>query len=251
MRHYSTTLRSAVLAGLAVLLVAPAAAAQDLPAAAEILARYRAAAGENAYNRQSVRAVGEFSMPAAGITARLESYSVRPNRSLVRVSIPGLGEILNGYTGDVAWAMDPIEGPRLLKGGEAAQLADGAAFESTLRPDALLDSATTVERTRIAGRECIKVRLAWKSGRETFDCFSEETGLLVATQDRMETSMGMIDSVALYDDYRDFEGMKIATRTTVQRMGVEQVITVTEVTFDNVPESALELPAEIKALIGR
>jgi hypothetical protein len=253
MNRSARRFRLAPATALGLLLAASGAHAQDLPSATDVLARYRAAVGgEAAYaNRKSMHSTGEFAMPAAGIRADFEGYSVRPNRTAVRISIPGFGEFRTGYTGDVAWAIDPVEGPRLLRGAEAAQLADGAVFESTLRPAALLESATTVERTTIGGRNCLKLKLVWKSGRESFDCFSEETGLLVASQERSETSMGMIDSVALYDDYRDFNGMKIATRTTVQRMGIEQIMTVREVHFDSVPDSALELPAEIKALIGR
>jgi hypothetical protein len=239
---------------LAMLVFASAASvgAQELPAGTDVLARYRAAlGGEQALaSHQSVHTRGEFSMPAAGLTAALEGFSAKPNRSAIRITIPGLGEVRTGYTGAVAWAMDPMQGPRLLEGDEARQLADAAVFESSLRPTSLLESATTVERTTIGGRECLKVQLVWKSGRETHDCFSEETGLLVATQEKLDTRMGPIDSVVLFDDYRAFGGVMMATRTTTQRMGVDQIITLSDVQFDSVPDSAMEPPAEIRALIG-
>jgi hypothetical protein len=251
-RRISSVRRPAVTFALLVFASAGSLRAQELPAGEEVMARYRAAiGGEQAFaSHQSIHTRGEFSMPAAGITAALEGFSAKPNRSAVSITIPGLGQIRTGYTGAVAWAMDPMEGPRLLQGAEARQLADAAVFESTLRPSSLLESATTVERTTIGGRACLKVKLVWKSGRESHDCFSEETGLLVATHEKLDTNMGLIDSVALYDDYREFGGVRMATRTTMQRMGMEQIITVSDVQFDSVPDSALEPPAEIRALIG-
>jgi hypothetical protein len=230
--------------------VAPLAA-QDLPAAEDVLARYRTAMGGEAYAKvQSMHSVGEFAIPAMGVTASFDAYAVRPNQSVAKVTIPGFGDFHTGYTGDVAWALDPVEGPRLLKGGEAKQMADGALFDSTLRPTDMLESATTVERTKLAGRDCLKLRVVWKSGRETFDCFSEESGLLVASQEQSETSMGMVETIAVYDDYRDFNGLKVAGRTTVQQMGVERIITIRDVHFDNVPASVLEPPAQIRTLIS-
>jgi hypothetical protein len=251
-RLISSVGRPAVALTMLVLASAGSLRAQELPAGEDVLARYRAAVGgEQAFaSHQSIHTRGEFSMPAVGITAALEGFSAKPNRSSVSITIAGLGQIRNGYTGAVAWAMDPMEGPRLLQGGEARQIADAAAFGSTLRLSSLLESVATVDRTTIAGRACLKVKLVWKSGRESHDCYSEETGLLVATQETLDTSMGTVESVALYDDYRAFGGVQMATRTTVQRMGMEQIITLSDVQFDTVPDSALEPPAEIRALIG-
>jgi hypothetical protein len=157
----------------------------------------------------------------------------------------------SGYTGDTGWSMNPAEGPRLLAGGEAVQAADEAAFESTLRTPAVIASATTVERTSLGGQECYKVLLVWHSGRETHDCYGVETGLLVGTMTRQETNMGTLDAVTLYDDYRSFDGVLMASRVTIQVMGVEQVITVDEVAFNEDVDDAVTPPAEIRALQGR
>jgi hypothetical protein len=227
--------------------------AQDLPAAQDVLARYHAAlGGANVLEGRTAMAMtGQFALPAAGIVASFQSFRARPGRHAIQVEIPGLGELRSGYTGEVGWSMNPMEGPRLMSGGEARQTADEAAFESTLRLPSSIASAETVERTRLAGRDCIKVRLVWQSGRESFDCYSEETGLLVGSMGEQETSMGTVQTVTLFDDYRVFDGVRMATRVTIQTMGMEQVITVSDVSFDEVPDSAFEPPAQIRALIQR
>jgi hypothetical protein len=246
--------RSAAAAVLYMVLTASAAEVrgQELPDAKDIVARYQEAVGGAAVlqGRTSMHARGQFSMPALGISGALESFAARPNRSAVRIEVPGFGEIRAGYTGAVGWSMNPAEGPRLMQAGEAQQMADEAHFESSLRLPEFITSVTTVEHTKLGGRDCIKVKVVWKSGRETFDCYSGETGLLVGTMATQESAMGTIEAITLYDDYRDFDGVRMASRITVQAAGMEQVMTINEITFDSVPDSAFEPPAQIKALIG-
>jgi hypothetical protein len=229
----------------------PPAATQALPEASAVIARYQEAIGGRdvlaGYN--SMRTVGEVSIPAQGLVADMEMFAARPNRAAMRVSIAGFGEIRSGTSDGVAWSMNPAEGPRLLQGAELAQTLEESAFDSALRPSDLIESATTVERTRLGGRDCLKVQLVWRSGRQTHDCYSEETGLLVGTMTRQETAMGPLDAVTLMDSYRDFGGFRTPTRITLQVMGMEQIVELRELTFDSAPDSAFELPAEIRALI--
>jgi hypothetical protein len=61
--------------------------------------------------------------------------------------------------------------------------------------------------------------------------------------------MGNMEAVTLYDDYKVFGGLTMPTKITVQVMGFEQVVTVTEIKFADLPPTTFELPAEIKALV--
>lgn len=245
---------TAVVLG-AVLLGAPATvtevAAQDLPPAAELVAKYQAAVGggDALAAHTSIHSVGEIAIPAAGMTAEFEAWQSRPNRTAMRATLPGFGDIRSGYTGDVAWSMNPMEGPRVMEGGEAAQTADESVFDWQLRAGDHFESMTTVELTSMGGKECYRVRVEWKSGRESFDCYSTDTGLIVGSTARQEGNMGTVDATTLYDDYRDFKGMMMPGRVRIQTMGMEQIITIREVSFDTVPDSVFEAPAEIKALI--
>jgi hypothetical protein len=252
MKHGRTPPRGSALAMLLlVLAVSVPAQAQDLPDAAVLLARYHEAMGGASAldGKTTVRSTGQFAMPAAGMVADFEAYAARPNRSAMRVTIPGFGELRSGYTGAVGWSMNPAEGPRLLQGAEARQTADEADFESMLRLPASIASMQTVERTSLAGRDCYRVRLIWKSGRETADCYSPDTGLLVGTTRRHESNMGTVDAVLLYDDYRMIDGVMMAGRITVQMMGVEQIFTFSDVHFNVDADAGLAPPAEIQALI--
>jgi hypothetical protein len=101
------------------------------------------------------------------------------------------------------------------------------------------------------GQDCYRVRIQWKSGRESFDCYSVETGLIVAIQQKSESPMGTIDVTVNMNEYKDFDGIKLPTRIVQQMMGAEQVMTITTVDFGAVDPAVFELPAEIKALVAK
>jgi hypothetical protein len=243
--------RSAAAVLILVLASAPPAHAQDLPDAHTILARFHEAVGgiERLSTRTAVRSMGEYAVPAARINARFESLMSAPGMRIMRVDVPGFGEIRTGYVDGVAWSMNPAEGPRIVQGAEAVQSADEADVAAQFRLPSAFAALTTVERTTRGGHECYLVRLTWKSGRETFDCYSTETGLLVGMNVRQVSSSGTADAEYLYDDYRAFDGVLMPGRVVARTAGIEQVLTRSAVSFDAIPASAFEPPAEVRALM--
>lgn len=248
-----TSIRRAAALALGLALTAGAAEAQPLPAASDLVAKYRAAiGGQDAFAKyQSMTMNGSFSMPAAGITAPFTAWSARPNHGAMVVSIPGFGDIRQGYDGQVAWSMNPMEGPRVLDGAELKQVVDDSDFDSSLRPMAKIASMETVELTKMGGQDCYKVRITWKSERVSHDCYSPETGLLVASVATQESNMGATEAVTLYNDYKDFGGITLPTRMTIVVMDMEQILSVSDITFDSVPEGTFKLPAEIQGLVKK
>lgn len=230
----------------------PSRAAEPLPAAAQIVARYHAEIGAAAFvNVRSLHSKGELAIPGAGMTGALEVWQARPNRTQIAVSVPGFGEVRTGFTGEDGWSIDPVDGPRLLAGPEAVQAADDASFDSHLRTPELVDSMTTVERTTLGGHACINVRSFWKSGRITTDCYSTQTGLLVGSLRTHHASSGPADALILYEEYRQFGDVRVPTRITTQVNGVAQIITLLSVTLNDAPDSAFEPPAGIRSLLRR
>lgn len=224
---------------------------ESLPAAQQLMDRYHEAMGLATFaNVESMHSVGELTIPAAGITGTLEIWQGRPNRTRLRASVPSYGDVHTGFTGEVGWSLDPMEGARLLKGSEAEQAQDDAHFDSHLRTPELIDSVITLERTTLSGYDCYKVRTVWKSGRTTQDCFSVETGLLVGSLRTHHAATGPADALILYEEYRVFGDVRIPTRITTHISGIDQVITLRTVTLNRVENSAFEPPAAIRTLIG-
>jgi hypothetical protein len=245
---------AAILAVAAVPVMAQVTQTADetLPAAQQLLDRYHEAMGLAAFSHiESMHSVGELAIPAAGITGTLEVWQGRPNRTLMRASVPDYGAVHTGFTGEVGWSLDPMEGARLLEGPEAAQAQDDAHFDSHLRTRELIESMATLERTTLSGYDCYKVRTIWKTGRETRDCFSVETGLLVGSLRTHHARTGPAEALILYEEYRAFGDVRMPTRITTHVNGVDQVITLRSVTLNDVEASAFDPPAEIRALLAR
>jgi len=237
---------------LTILAVTPVAAQAPgaLPPAKDLIAKFLAAtnAGPVMAKHQSVRTKGKFEMPAAGVSGELEISQARPNKTMMRIDIGGVGQIEQGFDGTTAWSINPMEGPRIVSGKELDAIREESTFGASSRQGPNVASAETVEKTDMNGEPCYKVRVTWKSGRETFDCYSVASGLLIASVGKQESPMGTVEVTRLLSDYKDFGGQKIATRLTQQVMGNEQVLIFNTVDYDAADPASFEMPPAIKAL---
>ncbi|MGD8277919.1 MAG: hypothetical protein PVH00_07825 [Gemmatimonadota bacterium] len=239
-------------AGVAILspVTAGSVAAQALPDAATIIRRYvEAMGGDELRDKQGMVTEGTFSLPAMGTTGAMEVSHARPNHLVLHMTLPGIGDLRSGFDGTVGWSLNPLEGPRVLNGNELEQVRDDADFSATLRDARVVESMETIDKREVEGQACYRVRIVWKSGRETFDCYAIESGLLISTDLRTETVMGTVDATVLFSDYREFDGVRVPTRTVQKVMGQEMVMTVDSVRFESIDPAVFELPAEIKALV--
>lgn len=232
---------------------APTAAVQkaDLPPARDIIDRFVAAiGGADAVRKfKSRRAVGTFSVPAQGISGALEVLAAAPDRQLLRIAVSGLGEVQQGFDGRVAWLIDPMTGPRVLEGAAYSQMQMDADFYGELHDAKHYTKIETVGREEFEGIQAYKVRLIRPSGEEDFEYFAVDSGLLVGNSVTRMSPMGPLPAITVFGEYKDFGGVKLATRIVQKVMGVEQIMTVTTVEHDKVDASAFALPAPIKALV--
>lgn len=229
---------------------APAGA---LPDAKSILARHAEAAGglANFKARKSTKVIGSMTFPANGMVASMETYAARPNKRYMKMVVAGVGEFLEGFDGTHAWSMDPLNGPRLAEGEEAAQKALDADMDLELDPASKYSRLETLEKTTFDGRECYKVSLVRKDGVEDIDFYDVATGLKAGSINARLSPMGKIQGTTTIKEYTTFGGLKIASLFHVSAMGQEIVTTVKSVEFDAVDPSVFELPAQIKALIKK
>jgi phage gpG-like protein len=246
----TSLIRTLVLAGAAGALAAAPARAQDLPPARQIVDAYvNAIGGTEAIGRATHRhVVGEMNMPAAGMSLTMEMWQARPNKQLMVMTIPQMGEIRSGSDGRTAWSINPMEGPKLLQGAELEQSLRQADFDYNLRFDHLFPTMETVERSTVGGRPCYRVRMVAQNGDESFACFDVENKLLVGMTARTQSEAGVVETSMEFQDYRDFGGVKMPARTLASIMGQQVVLTFTQMDTDAFSESVFELPAEVKAL---
>lgn len=233
---------------------APVQSAQtpDLPDARALIEKFvKAIGGRDAIlSHKSEHAVGTFSMSGAGMAGTVEVFGAAdPNRSLQKVSMPGIGDVMNGFDGQHGWAIDPMTGPRLQVGAELDQAKISADFYAELRDPKNYPSVKTIERGEFEGHTCYKVRLTNVYGVTDYDYYDVQSGLRVGSIETEDTPMGKITATSVIGDYKKFGNLLQATFMTQRAMGVEQKITLHSIEYDNVDPSVFELPAQIKALI--
>ncbi|MGQ0539397.1 MAG: hypothetical protein ACT4R6_10650 [Gemmatimonadaceae bacterium] len=244
-----------VLAALAVMasVGAAPAPAQDLPAAKDLIAKYvEAVGGVEAFKKhKSMRVKAAMDVPAQGMSGTLTILTRLPNETIMNIEITGLGVLKQGFTGEFAWFSNPMQGSRVLSGKEAEGMQQDPDPMNYLRLSDKIATSETVEKATFDGKECYKVKHTYKTGRVSTDCFAIADGLIVATIAKNVGPMGEVEQTTLLSGYRDFGGMKRPTTMVIETQGLQQILTVSEVTYDDVQEAEMVLPPEIQAQLPK
>ncbi len=244
--------RRVALALAAAALLPGAALAQDMPAAQDLIDRYVEAIGgrEAATAAVASRATGTFSIPAMGVSGEVLVVRGPDGAMTTQISIPGMGEMLSGFTDDVGWSMDPMTGARLLEGAELDAMREQADRLYEVRDASLFESFETVAERDYDGEACWEVKYTTKTGRDMSECFSKDSGLIIASITTQESPMGEIEVVSRIGDYERFGDIMVPTSVTQDMMGQQQVVTISSVEYGDVDTGLLEPPAAIKTLMG-
>jgi hypothetical protein len=227
------------------------APAVGLPSARSIINRHiEAMGGRNAIlAHTSSHASGTVTIAGAGISGPLEVYSAKPDRSLVKISLGGIGDIIEAFDGTHGWSLQPMTGPRVAEGKELQERKFDSDFYGDLHQEGRYVSMTTVEKTTFEGRPCYKVSLVRKDGGEDVEFYDAETGLKAGATGTRETPMGPMTVTQVLSDYKKFGSLLVPTLLKQTAMGADQITKITAIEFDNVPPSTFDPPAQIKALV--
>lgn len=233
---------------------APPVADKSLPSGREALERYvEKTGGRAAYEKVSARVVSGFmEMPALGMKAPYTLMQAAPNKYRMTIEIPGAGKSEQGSNGTTAWAMDSIQGPRLVEGEEAAQMGRSMAFNAELEPEKHWKGMETVGIEAVQGRPTYKVMLTPASGTATAHFYDVESGLLVKSLVIAKTPMGDVPAESTIGEYKAFDGIMIST-LQVQSLGMVEVrMTIEKMEHpEKVADEVLALPPEIRALVEK
>jgi hypothetical protein len=232
--------------------VLPAAAlgqaTEKLPAAEQLMDRYiEVAGGKSAYeklrNRVSTGTI-EFS---TGVKGPFTTWHAAPNKLVIQVDAEGLGKILEGTDGDVAWTLSAIEGARVKEGVEKAEALRQACFNPELHWRRLYKRAETLSLDNVADKPAYRVEFTPDVGKPMTMYFDKESGLIVKMATVAETPMGEIPVETLISDYRKVDEVMIPHKL-VQSVMQQQTTLTTEKIEHNVeiPKTKFDLPVEIR-----
>ena len=249
------SMRSAVAAVAALLMAAPAANAQPLPSAADVVAKHVAAiGGKDAIMKiTSVKQTGTMEITAAGMTADLEMVMVAPNKQSMKMNLAGLGEILSGTDGNVVWSVNPMQGARLVEGKEAAQMKEQADFVAgMLFAPEKFSSMTNEGIVDFAGEKAYKIKMVRKdTGNESWNYFSVASGLQIGSEATLQSEMGTMTTSTTVTDYKQFGPLKMATKSEMTTGPQKMVLTIKTAEFNTAGPDAVTVPAAVQPLIKK
>lgn len=174
---------------------------------------------------------GTANVTFAGISGSYERHTSLPNKMRMIIDL-GVVRIDQGFDGEKGW-IDQGQGMQPMPPEQVKDLAepstDGAAFLDPSR----YAKATVVGKEAFEGAEAWKLEATTKSGRTITEYFDVNTGLRVGTV----TNTPMGPQTAIYKDYKEFEGKKVAT-TLIQRNGQGDVILTSQIVTFGTPDAA-------------
>ena len=222
-----------------------------LPTASDIFTKSIEAIGGEAAIRKHTSMVtkGTLSMPAAGMSGKLEIITLAPNKILTLMEFPGVGKITQGFDGTVGWSMNPMQGPSLIEGSMLEELKKSSDMYKDLDPSKIWTKAETKGAVNFGGIPCYEIAVTGGPGDGAL-YYEIQTGLTRGMMLTVETPMGKMPSTTMMSDYKEFDGVKIATRTDVEAMNMKQVLVVDSVDYKSIDPAIFNLPPEIKALVS-
>lgn len=230
----------------------PAEQAQDSRGQAlEILARHVEAVGgrDAILSHKSVSTVGRISVPAAGLEGTIEAKLQAPDKSLTTIEITGYGVTKTGFDGQTAWMIDPTLGAMVMDGAMRESLVRSSRIDADLRIEKDYDAILYTGEDEIDGQGVHTVLLVDKDARESTHYFSKETGLRVAISSIEASQFGDMPVRYTFDEYKEYDGLKHATRTR-QHVGPQTVEFILDtVSYDPIPDGTFAPPEAIRVLV--
>jgi zinc protease len=246
-------LMRAVLLGILLSFSTPQGAEkkESLPSARQVLERYAEAIGGKAAfeKHRSQHVTGTVELPAQKLGGKLEVFAARPNKMLMKVTMPGLGEVTTGYDGSIGWMSTAITGPMLIEGPMIEEVATQADFDHSLHDPADYKVMEVLGKEEFNGEECHKLKLVHRSGFESTEFFSVKTGLQIGFIATQQTQFGPVRATTIVSDYKRFGDLLLPARTIQKASGIETVMTIQETEYDRVDPAIFELPADVQTLL--
>lgn len=237
--------RSDVQPSVPVATVAPIAApsSRKLPALPDLIQKMTdALGGEKAIRRHAHRTLtGTAELVGLPMKGPCVQKASAPNRSLVEMHLGDL-VVRQGFDGETAWADTPMTGKQILSGPAADMMRQQAQFYGPLDLTATFKEITVIGFANFDGRDCIELKLVGQGGGTSFLYVDAETGLAAGSKFTVDTPLGSMQTKSFSRNYRDFDGLRIATENFVESSVQRQAIRIETVTFEEIPASVYAPP---------
>jgi zinc protease len=185
--------------------------AAGLPTVDQILDKYvQALGGKTAIEKvTSTASKGTFEIPAFGASGSAEIWEKAPNKTALKLDIPGFGLVQEGFNGTVAWSQDPQSGLREKSGAEFEATKIDADFYKPLRLKQLYPKITVKGKDKLGDKDAYVLEATPASGSTETWYFDATTGLLGRLDIERESPQGKVSVQVFQEDYKDVDGIKV------------------------------------------
>lgn len=218
-----------------------------LPAPSEVLDRYVEVTGgrEALLRHKSMTIHGHLEVPARKIERDGVSYT-KDGKVLQKVFLPGGKEDASGYDGQTAWDLGPDGKAVIHEGDEVKTVARDADMYYHLQVMKYFKSMEVVDVKEFSGRACYHLKGINNWGKVNEQFYDKENGLLVGYAFNTAWRGGEGDATETFEEYKDFGGVRMPTKTTHREGGGIAIFRITSVTYDDVADEVFALPEAVK-----
>jgi len=149
-----------------------------------------------------------------GMDLPMEMKMKKPNKFLVEMEMQGQ-KMIQAYDGEKGWMIAPwiSPDPQVLEGDQLKQATEQADFEGELYN--YTQKGHTVDfvgKVNADGKEAYKLKLTSKDGSVKNYFIDAKTNLIFKVKAKIEAQGQEIEVDQLLSDYKDFDGIKMATK---------------------------------------
>ena len=210
----------------------------------EIIEKHLAAVGgRTALTKLTSRVItGSLVMnsPVGDLQGTVEVYSKSPNKSrtLVKLDVPGIGQIVDDqrFDGAAGYVTNSFTGNREITGEALAAMRNGTFPSPLLNYKENGATLTLAGEEKVGAKDAYVIRATPKVGPTVRLFFDKENFMLVKTVTTINVPElgGAVDQVVEYSDFKDVEGIKTPYTTKTANPAQTGVSTVKDVKY-NVP----------------
>jgi zinc protease len=207
-----------------------------LPTVDKILDNYlKAVGGRDAWGKLTSRvSKGTIQIPAMNMNGTVEINEKAPDKSYTVTTIPGFGDIRQGFDGASGWTSDPQSGLHVMAGQELAEIMRDSQFYMPLKLREIYPHIALKGKDKVGDRDAWILEVSPAEGTADTLYFDAQSGLLLRQKGERESPQGKAQIQTDLEDYREVDGVKLPfTIRQTSDMGTF-IIQITEI-HHNVP----------------
>ncbi|NOT47523.1 MAG: hypothetical protein HOP17_07205 [Acidobacteria bacterium] len=202
-----------------------------LPTAKEVIDQYvKALGGREAIQKIKSRVMsGTVEFVPMNLKGTFEIYAAPEYRTYTKLSIGGIGDMIEGSDDKTSWAVNPIQGSRDRTGTELLQIRQSNNFYRDVKLEQLFPKLEFKGIEKVGDREVYVITAAAEDVPSETWYFDTQTGLMLRSDMTAVTPEGKQQMTTFYEDMRPVDGVLIPFRIRIQTTQFTIVMTSTEV----------------------